>query len=100
MITQRNPFTKVNFLPGGTKSRIKYKPNMIFISMFEYKVLQSSLTFYKSFRKSHDSKIKSNRQKCYIELYCENSSGIASRFRHQLVDILEGFDGVDHVVVG
>ncbi len=40
------------------KSKIKNKPNIICFSIFEYKVLSSSLTFYKSFRKSHDSKNK------------------------------------------
>ncbi len=37
------------------KSKIKNEINTDFFSIFEYKVLASSLTFYKSFRKLYDS---------------------------------------------
>ncbi len=39
MIMLRNPLKNGNVLPGGTKRKIKNKPNLIFLSIFEYKVL-------------------------------------------------------------
>ncbi len=54
MRMERNPFKTGDLPPGGTKSKIKDQLNIRSCSVFEYKMLKSSLAFYMKFRILHD----------------------------------------------